>query len=118
MIHVIDNYYAQESNYGYTVVKKTGTLDKEGNPVYATLGYCTKLYQSVELVLKDSAQEYSSGKMIELREAVEFFEGQRKRIEEMMENLSFKPKVEKDFHVNTILKQSDMIIPNGAVIVL
>ena len=38
MIKVIDNYYVEVQEYGYTAKKNTGRTDKKGEKVYNTIG--------------------------------------------------------------------------------
>lgn len=87
MIHIIDNYYAQANNYGYTVLKERDTLDKDGNKTYATLGYCGKLKEAIRMVLKDMMQSHAEGKAMELREALQYIKDQTDRIEKAMEGI-------------------------------
>lgn len=40
MLHIIDNYYAQTNNYGYSVLRDTGKQNpKTGEQTYIPLGY-------------------------------------------------------------------------------
>ena len=54
MLHIIDNYYAQTNNYGYSVLRDTGKQNlKTGNQIYITLGYVGAIKEVLELVKKD-----------------------------------------------------------------
>lgn len=54
MLHVIDNYYAQTNNYGYSVLRDTGKQNlKTGEQTYITLGYVGTIKEALELVKKD-----------------------------------------------------------------
>lgn len=53
MLHVIDNYYAQTNNYGYSVLRDTGKQNlKTGDQTYITLGYVGTIKEALELVKK------------------------------------------------------------------
>ena len=53
MLHVIDNYYAQTNNYGYSVLRDTGKQNpKTGEQTYISLGYVGTIKEALELVKK------------------------------------------------------------------
>lgn len=53
MLHVIDNYYAQTNNYGYSVLRDTGKQNpKTGEQTYIPLGYVGTIKEALELVKK------------------------------------------------------------------
>lgn len=87
MVHVIDSYYAQANNLGYTAMRATGSTDKEGNPTYATLGYCGNLKEVLVIVLRDAVQNHVKGRDMELRDALDFVEEQTDRIMKALEGV-------------------------------
>lgn len=50
MVHVIDSYYAENNNFGYSVIRKTGKTNKNGEEICKTLGYCGTLEEVLKLV--------------------------------------------------------------------
>ena len=53
MLHVIDNYYAQTNNYGYSILRDTGKQNpKTGEQTYIPLGYVGTIKEALELVKK------------------------------------------------------------------
>lgn len=53
MLHIIDNYYAQTNNYGYSVLRDTGKQNpKTGERTYIPLGYVGTIKEALELVKK------------------------------------------------------------------
>lgn len=87
MIHIIDNYYAQTNNYGYTVLRKKEAVDKKGNPMYSTLGYCGKLKEVLQVVLKDLVQNHAENQEITLKEAIQYVKEQTDRIEKALDGI-------------------------------
>ena len=79
MLHIIDNYYAQTNNYGYTVVRNKKNR-KTGEVTCATLGYVGTMKEVVELVKKDILHNYIKEKDVELSEALVFLREQTERI--------------------------------------
>lgn len=80
MLHVIDNYYAQNNNFGYTVLRDTGRKDKDKNKIYTTLGYVGSLKEVLEVVLRDVTHSKISGCEIELKDVLQFVKEQTDRI--------------------------------------
>lgn len=88
MLHIIDDYNAQASNYGYTVLRRTGKKDKDGQDIFITLGYVGSLQEVLALVLKDSVQRKVSGiDVIELSDALKYVRTQANRIVKAMEGI-------------------------------
>lgn len=79
MLHIIDNYYAQTNNYGYTVVKNKKNR-KTGKDTCTTLGYVGTMKEVVELVKKDILHSHIKEKDVELSEALVFLREQTERI--------------------------------------
>lgn len=84
MLHITDNYYAISNNYGYTVARDTGRKNKDGSPVYVTLGYVGTIKEVVELVCKDKLHNRITEGNMELKQALEFIKKQTDRIEEVL----------------------------------
>ena len=84
MLHITDNYYAISNNYGYTVARDTGRKNKDGSPVYVTLGYVGTIKEVVELVWKDKLHNRITEGDMELKQALEFIKEQTDRIEKVL----------------------------------
>ena len=54
MTHLIENFYAKSSSMGFDLVQDKGRLDKNGNKLYDTIGYCGN-FEEVALLLKRKA---------------------------------------------------------------
>lgn len=80
MLHITDNYYAISNNYGYTVARDTGRKNKDGSPVYVTLGYVGTIKEVVELVCKDKLHNRITEGDMELKQALEFVREQTDRV--------------------------------------
>lgn len=80
MLHIVEQYYAQANNMGYTVVRDTGNKNKNGQEVYTTLGYVGNIKEVLDLVLKDSVQRKISAGNIELHECMKFIKVQNDKI--------------------------------------
>ncbi|HJD35768.1 MAG TPA: hypothetical protein IAA00_02320 [Candidatus Blautia ornithocaccae] len=88
MLHIIDDYNAQANNYGYTVLRRTGKKDKDGQDIFITLGYVGSLQEVLALVLKDSVQRKVSGiDVIELSDTLKYVRTQANRIVKAMEGI-------------------------------
>lgn len=71
MIHLIENYYAIPNNMGFTLSKDKGRKDKDGTPIYETIGYCGDLEETVLLLKRKVVGERLSDGLYELSEACE-----------------------------------------------
>lgn len=80
MLHIIDGYWAQPNNYGYTVIRDAGRLNKNNDPVRITLGYVGSLEEVLELVKKDMLHRRIELEDVELNEALRFVKEQTDRI--------------------------------------
>ena len=81
MLHIIDNYYAQTNNYGYSVLRDTGKQNlKTGNQIYITLGYVGTIKEVLELVKKDIVHNHIKEHDLELAQALGFIREQTDRI--------------------------------------
>ena len=50
MIHLIQNYYADPNNMGFTLVIDKGRKDKDGKALYDTVGYCGSFEEVIYLL--------------------------------------------------------------------
>lgn len=80
MLHIIDGYWAQPNNYGYTVIRDAGRLNRNNNPVRITLGYVGSLEEVLELVKKDMLHNHIKEESMELDEALRLIREQADRI--------------------------------------
>lgn len=80
MLHIIDGYWAQPNNYGYTVIRDAGRLNRNNNPVRITLGYVGSLEEVLELVKKDILHNHIKEESMELNEALRLIREQTNRI--------------------------------------
>lgn len=87
MIHIIDDYYALSNNYGYTAIRNAGKVDKKGNPVYVTLGYCGNLKEVLQLVIKDKVHSRVSMEDMELEQALEHIREQTDRVMDALKGI-------------------------------
>lgn len=80
MLHIIDGYWAQPNNHGYTVIRDAGRLNRNNNPVRITLGYVGSLEEVLELVKKDMLHNHIREESMELNEAMRLIREQTDRI--------------------------------------
>lgn len=81
MLHIIDNYYAQTNNYGYSVLRDTGKKNpKTDEEIYNTLGYVGTIKEVLELVKKDIVHNYIKENDMELTQVLGFIREQTDRI--------------------------------------
>ncbi len=81
MLHIIDNYYAQTNNYGYSVLRDTGKKNpKTDKEIYSTLGYVGTIKEVLELVKKDIVHNHIKEHDLELAQAFGFIREQTDRI--------------------------------------
>lgn len=81
MLHIIDNYYAQTNNYGYSVLRDTGKKNpKTDEEIYNTLGYVGTIKEVLELVKKDIVHNYIKENDMELTQILGFIREQTDRI--------------------------------------
>lgn len=81
MLHVIDNYYAQTNNYGYSVLRDIGKQNpKTGEQTYITLGYVGTIKEVLELVKKEIVHNHIKENNMELAQALGHIREQTDRI--------------------------------------
>lgn len=87
MIHIFDDYYIKGNPLDYSLVKKSNRTDKNGNPVYAVLGYYSSVANACEGLRKTMSRELVAEKDLTLSEAVTAFKQIAERLEEATEGL-------------------------------
>lgn len=70
MVHLIENYYAIPNNMGFTLAQDNGRTDKEGNPLYDTVGYCGNFEEVIFLLKRKVVGDKLQDGCIELSEAL------------------------------------------------
>lgn len=81
MLHIIDNYYAQTNNYGYSVLRDTGKrTPKTDKEIYSTLGYVGTIKEVLELVKKEIVHNHIKENNMELAQALGYIREQTDRI--------------------------------------
>ncbi len=76
MLHIIDNYYAQTNNYGYSVLRDTGKKNpKTDKEIYSTLVYVGTIKEVLELVKKDIVHNHIKEHDLELAQAFWIYPG-------------------------------------------
>lgn len=87
MVHIIDSYYAENNNFGYTVVRKTGKTSKNGEEICRTLGYCGTLEEVLKMVRNDAVHEKLAGADYELAQALQMIREETDRIMKALEGI-------------------------------
>lgn len=85
MIHVIDDYYADNNNFGYSVFQKR--KNRDGKEFRKTLGYCGNLKEVLVLVRNDTVHEKLNGADYELAQALQMIREQTDRITKALEGI-------------------------------
>lgn len=70
MIHLIENYYADPNNLGFTLLEQRKAKDKDGNHTYNTLGYCGSFEEVVFLLKRKVIDQKLKSRSMELSEAL------------------------------------------------
>lgn len=84
MIHLIKNYYAEPYTYGYVLVEDRGRKDKEGNPLYDSLGYCGTLEEILLLLKRKLIANKLKRGMYELDEVIAVIRETNEEIKEIL----------------------------------
>lgn len=87
MIHLIENYYALPNNMGFTLLKGKGRKDKEGNPVYETMGYCGNFEEVIHLLKRRVVSDRLSEESMELAEALQVIRDTTREITDAMKGV-------------------------------
>lgn len=87
MVHLIGNYYAEPNNMGFTLLLDRGTKDKDGNPQYATLGYCASFENTIFLLKRKVVDHKLKNGSYELSEAIDIIKQTTKEITDAMKGV-------------------------------
>lgn len=85
MIHLIENYYAESNNMGFTLLADRGTKDKQGNPQYNTLGYCESFENTIFLLKRKVVDHRLKRGSYELSEALDVIRRTTEEIKQAIE---------------------------------
>lgn len=86
MIHMIENYYADPNNMGFTLLKDKGRKDREGKSLYDTIGYCGS-FEEVILLLKRKVVADRLQVSMELADALRVIRDTTKEITDAMKGV-------------------------------
>lgn len=84
MIHLIENYYADPNNMGFTLVIDKGRKDKDGKALYDTVGYCGSFEEVIYLLKRKVVNDRLKEESMELREALQVIRDTTREIAETM----------------------------------
>lgn len=88
MIHLIENYYADPNNMGFTLVIDKGRKDKDGKALYDTMGYCGSFEEVIYLLKRKVVNDRLKEESVELREALQVIRDATREITEAMKEVS------------------------------
>ncbi len=88
MIHLIENYYADPNNMGFTLVIDKGRKDKDGKALYDTVGYCGSFEEVIYLLKRKVVNDRLKEEPMELREALQVIRDATREITEAMKEVS------------------------------
>ena len=88
MIHLIENYYADPNNMGFTLVIDKGRKDKDGKALYDTVGYCGSFEEVIYLLKRKVVNDRLKEESMELREALQVIRDATREITEAMKEVS------------------------------
>ena len=87
MIHLIENYYADPNNMGFTLVIDKGRKDKDGKALYDTVGYCGSFEEVIYLLKRKVVNDRLKEESMELREALQVIRDATREITGAMEGV-------------------------------
>ena len=87
MIHLIQNYYADPNNMGFTLVIDKGRKDKDGKALYDTVGYCGNFEEVIYLLKHKVVNDRLKTEPMELREALQVIRDTTREITEVMKEV-------------------------------
>lgn len=87
MIHLIENYYADPNNMGFTLVIDKGRKDKDGKALYDTVGYCGNFEEVIYLLKRKVVNDRLKEEPMELKEALQVIKDTTREITEAMEGV-------------------------------
>ena len=88
MIHLIENYYADPNNMGFTLVIDKGRKDKDGKALYDTMGYCGSFEEVIYLLKRKVVNDRLKEESMELREALQVIRDATREITGAMKEVS------------------------------
>ena len=88
MIHLIENYYADPNNMGFTLVIDKGRKDKDGKALYDTVGYCGSFEEVIYLLKRKVVNDRLKEESMELRETLQVIRDATREITEAMKEVS------------------------------
>lgn len=88
MIHLIENYYADPNNMGFTLVIDKGRKDKDGKALYDTVGYCGSFEEVIYLLKRKVVNDRLKEEAMELREALQVIRDTTREITEAMKEVN------------------------------
>ncbi len=88
MIHLIENYYADPNNMGFTLVIDKGRKNKEGNSIYDTVGYCGSFEEVIFLLKRRVVNDRLKAESMELREALQVIKDTTREITKAMKEIT------------------------------
>ena len=87
MIHLIENYYADPNNMGFTLVRDSGKADKDGNKVYHTEGYCGSFEEVIFLLKRKVVSDRLKSGCMEISEALAVIRETTEEIKQAMKGI-------------------------------
>lgn len=87
MIHLIENYYADPNNMGFTLVMDKGRKDKDGKSLYDTVGYCGSFEEVIYLLKRKVVNDRLKKEPMELRQALQVIKDTTREIAEAIEGI-------------------------------
>lgn len=88
MIHIQDDYYAKPDSIGFSLVKKTERVNKKGETIFTTIGYCGDIYEVCWLAYRTIAGEKLSKVDCELKEAILILQETKNNLERVLGGFS------------------------------
>lgn len=87
MIKIIGDITAIENNMGYTVAHDRGKLDKDGKPLYDTIGYVGDLSGALWLAAREYNHNKLNTKTYTLKEAIDVLKETKQLIDNALKGL-------------------------------
>ncbi len=87
MIHLIENYYADPNNMGFTLVMDKGRKDKDGKSLCDTVGYCGSFEEVIYLLKRKVVNDRLKEEPMELKEALQVIKDTTREITEAMKEV-------------------------------
>lgn len=84
MIKLIENYEIHGNAYDYSLVVNTGKEDKNGKPIYKTLGYFRSVEGCIKECYRQLCRKATAEQVLTLNDAIVLFQRIEKRLEEII----------------------------------